>query len=106
MFETVCWQAQHWLEAGLLNKPVAVNVSAVQFRYEGLCDLVTRVLRNTCVSAQYLVLELTESLHLSNEDVAQSVLRELKSMGIVLAIDDFDRLFEPRLFENVYPSLN
>jgi EAL domain-containing protein (putative c-di-GMP-specific phosphodiesterase class I) len=47
------------------------------------------VLRETGLGAQYLELELTESLLLANADVTLSVLRELKSMGLTLAIDDF-----------------
>ncbi|MFZ1012093.1 MAG: EAL domain-containing protein, partial [Terracidiphilus sp.] len=74
---------------GLLKVPVAVNVSAVQFRQAEFSKLIERVLRETGLSPQYLELELTESLLLSNQDVVLSVLRELKEMGVRLAIDDF-----------------
>jgi EAL domain-containing protein (putative c-di-GMP-specific phosphodiesterase class I) len=47
------------------------------------------VLQETGLAAQYLELELTESVLLANADVTLSVLRELKSMGLTLAIDDF-----------------
>jgi EAL domain-containing protein (putative c-di-GMP-specific phosphodiesterase class I) len=47
------------------------------------------VLLETGLPPQYLELELTESLLLSNEDVMFSVLRELREMGLTLAIDDF-----------------
>jgi EAL domain-containing protein (putative c-di-GMP-specific phosphodiesterase class I) len=64
-------------------------VSAVQFRQEGFRKLISRVLRETGLASQYLELELTESLLLSNADVMFSVLQELKKMGVKLAIDDF-----------------
>src|ERR1019366_744231 len=64
---------------------VAVNVSAVQFRQAGFCELIRRVLHETGLAPQYLELELTESLLLSNEDVMFSVLQELKAMGLKLA---------------------
>ncbi len=64
-------------------------MSAVQFRQEGFCELVRRVLHETGLAPQYLELELTESLLLSNADVMFSVFRELKTMGVKLAIDDF-----------------
>jgi diguanylate cyclase (GGDEF)-like protein/PAS domain S-box-containing protein len=89
VLETACREARKWHTAGLLHQPIAVNVSAVQFRYEGFCDLVRRVLQDSGLSPQDLVLELTESLLLANESVTQSVLRELKNMGIGLALDDF-----------------
>ena len=53
------------LEAGtsIGNKvPVAVNVSAVQFRQIGFCDLVRRVLKETGLDPEHLELEITESL--------------------------------------------
>jgi EAL domain-containing protein (putative c-di-GMP-specific phosphodiesterase class I) len=43
----------------------------------------------TIAAAEYLELELTESLLLSNADVTLLVLKELKAMGLKLAIDDF-----------------
>jgi EAL domain-containing protein (putative c-di-GMP-specific phosphodiesterase class I) len=47
------------------------------------------VLRETGLAPQYLELELTESLLLSNVDVMISMLEELKEMGLKLSIDDF-----------------
>jgi EAL domain-containing protein (putative c-di-GMP-specific phosphodiesterase class I) len=89
VLKTACSQARKWLDDGIYTVPVAVNVSAVQFRQEGFCELIKKVLQETCLPPQYLELELTESLLLSNEDVMFSVLQELKEMGLKLAIDDF-----------------
>ena len=89
VLRTACRQARQWLDAGKLTFPVGVNVSAVQFRQEGFCDLIRNVLRENRLAAEYLELELTESLLLSNADVMFQVLDELKSMGVGLAIDDF-----------------
>jgi diguanylate cyclase (GGDEF)-like protein/PAS domain S-box-containing protein len=89
VLRTACSQARKWQEEGLPAVTVAVNVSAVQFRQEGFCELIRRVLHETGLAPQYLELELTESLLLANADVTLSVFRELKSMGVILAIDDF-----------------
>lgn len=89
VLRTACSQAKKWQDEGLLAVPVAVNVSAVQFRQEHFSRLIGRVLRETGLASEYLELELTESLLLSNEDVTSSVLQELKAMGLKLAIDDF-----------------
>jgi EAL domain-containing protein (putative c-di-GMP-specific phosphodiesterase class I) len=61
----------------------------VQFRQEGFSNLVRKVLEETQLAPQYLELELTDSLLLSNADVTFLVLKELKAMGLKLAIDDF-----------------
>jgi diguanylate cyclase (GGDEF)-like protein/PAS domain S-box-containing protein len=89
VLRTACSQARKWQNEGLPLVTVAVNVSAVQFRQDGFCQLIRSVLHETGLAAQYLELELTESLLLANADVTLSVLRELKSMGLTLAIDDF-----------------
>jgi diguanylate cyclase (GGDEF)-like protein/PAS domain S-box-containing protein len=89
ILRTACGQASKWQRDGLLTVPVAVNVSAAQFRQDGFLALVRNVLLETDLLPQYLELELTEGLLLSNADVSFSVLQELKDMGLKLAIDDF-----------------
>jgi diguanylate cyclase (GGDEF)-like protein/PAS domain S-box-containing protein len=89
VLRSACSQARKWQDEGLPLVTVAVNVSAVQFRQEGFCELVRRVLHETGLAPQHLELELTESLLLANADLMLSVLRELESMGLTLAIDDF-----------------
>ena len=89
VLRTACSQARKWQDEGLPAVSIAVNVSAVQFRQQGFCELIGRVLRETGLAAHNLELELTESLLLGNADVTLSVLQELKAMGLTLAIDDF-----------------
>jgi diguanylate cyclase (GGDEF)-like protein len=89
VLRTACQQVKSWQNEGLPAVSIAVNVSAIQFRQEGFCDLVRKVLQDTGLAPQYLELELTESLLLANADVMLSVVQELKAMGIMLAIDDF-----------------
>jgi diguanylate cyclase (GGDEF)-like protein/PAS domain S-box-containing protein len=89
VLRTACAQARKWQDEGLPAVTVAVNVSAVQFRQENFCEFVRRVLHETGLAAQYLELELTESLLLSSADRTLSLLRKLKSTGVMLSIDDF-----------------
>jgi EAL domain-containing protein (putative c-di-GMP-specific phosphodiesterase class I) len=89
VLRTACSQMKHWHDEGLLVSPIAVNVSAVQFRQEGFKELIGQVLNDTGLAPEYLELELTESLLLSNKDVMFEVLNGLKDMGLKLAIDDF-----------------
>ena len=88
VLRTACAHARSWHDTG--NKiPVAVNVSAVQFRQAGFCDLVKNVLEETGLDPEYLELEITESLLLATEDMRYEVLGRLKTLGVRLAIDDF-----------------
>jgi diguanylate cyclase (GGDEF)-like protein/PAS domain S-box-containing protein len=89
VLRTACTQARRWQDAGLPAVPVAVNVSAIQFRRPGFCDLIRRVLKETGLEGKYLELELTEGLLMSNVDVMFTLIQELREMDIKLTIDDF-----------------
>jgi diguanylate cyclase (GGDEF)-like protein/PAS domain S-box-containing protein len=89
VLRTACADARKWQAQALLSVPVAVNVSAVQFRQDGFREVIKRVLHDTRLAPQYLELELTESLLVGNADVTLHALRDLKAMGLKLAIDDF-----------------
>ena len=89
VLRTACSQAREWQRDGFLAVRVAVNVSAVQFRQEGFCELIRRVLQETGLRPQCLELELTESLLLANAELMLLVFQKLEAMGLTLAIDDF-----------------
>jgi diguanylate cyclase (GGDEF)-like protein/PAS domain S-box-containing protein len=88
VLRTACHHARAWHEIGS-EVPVAVNVSAVQFRQIGFCELVRSVLKETGLDPEHLELEITESLLLATEDMRFEVLSQLKALGVRLAIDDF-----------------
>jgi diguanylate cyclase (GGDEF)-like protein/PAS domain S-box-containing protein len=89
VLKTACSFAKGNQRAGIPPVPVAVNVSAVQFRQEGFLKLVSRVLQEAELAPEFLELELTESLLLENADVTLSLLQALKRAGVRLSIDDF-----------------
>ena len=84
-----CRQARAWQDAGLRALPIAVNVSAVEFRDKGFVEGVRSILSETGLAAQYLELELTESVLMEDAESSSAVLSELKALGIHLAVDDF-----------------
>ena len=84
-----CRQARAWQDAGLPLLPIAVNVSAVEFRDKGFVEGVRTILSETGLPARYLELELTEGVLMEDAESAASVLLELKAMGVHLAVDDF-----------------
>jgi diguanylate cyclase (GGDEF)-like protein/PAS domain S-box-containing protein len=84
-----CRQARAWQDAGLPPVPVAVNVSAVEFRDKGFVEGVRAILSETGLEARYLDLELTEGVLMEDGESTAAVLRELKMMGLRLAVDDF-----------------
>lgn len=84
-----CSDAMDWIKAGLPPTRVSVNLSVRQFLKKDLIDSVRRVLAETGLPHHLLELELTESLIMHNAELFISTLRELKALGIELAVDDF-----------------
>ena len=84
-----CRQVRAWMDAGLRAVPVAVNISAVEFRHKGFVDGVALILAETRLAPGYLELELTESILMHDAESSTLVLKALKLMGVRLAIDDF-----------------
>jgi diguanylate cyclase (GGDEF)-like protein len=84
-----CRQARAWVDEGLKPGVVSVNLSARQFRQEGLVRKVSRVLVDTGLDPSHLEMELTESTVMHNVDAAIATLQGLKSLGLSLSVDDF-----------------
>ena len=82
-------QIAGWRAAGLAVVPVAVNLSALQFRQPNLCDTVSQALQEFDVSPGLLELELTESIAMEDSGFTVDQISKLHAMGITLSIDDF-----------------
>ncbi len=80
-----CREAASWHP----SLQVAVNVSAVQFRRSALERTVQTVLDETALAPHRLELELTEGVLIENVGRAKQTLRDLKALGVRLALDDF-----------------
>ncbi len=80
-----CGQASTW-PAPL---QVSVNLSAVQFRRKSVCKAVESALKSSNLDPQRLLLEVTESLLMSDVEGVLDQLNALKALGPALAMDDF-----------------
>lgn len=89
VLQAACTQIKAWRASGVPLARVAVNLSARQFRGAGLDRQVGRVLAATGVEAQWLELELTESMLMQHGEEVIAALQNLRDMGVKLAIDDF-----------------
>lgn len=84
-----CRQTQAWLATGLPRHIVSVNISATEFGSADFLGNVKAVLHDTGLAPEYLELELTETVLMSDVETTMMTLRALKSLGIGIAIDDF-----------------
>ncbi len=88
VLRTACEQAAIWHSQGL-RLQMGVNLSARQFEQPGLVDMVEETLKETGLDPKWLNLELTESTIIRNHEYASQTLRQLKELGITIAVDDF-----------------
>jgi diguanylate cyclase (GGDEF)-like protein len=79
------WQVTH----GRPDLRLHVNVSPRQVKDATLVDDVSEALRVSGLTPASLTLEITENLRLGDVDDALLRLKELKTLGISLAVDDF-----------------
>jgi diguanylate cyclase (GGDEF)-like protein/PAS domain S-box-containing protein len=84
-----CRQAREWQRSGLETVPIAVNISALEFRHDGFLDGVRAVLHASGLEPRLLELEVTETVLMESVAGTAAVLRALKAMGLSLAVDDF-----------------
>ena len=89
VLRTACAQNKAWQDAGLPPISVAVNISARQFREEGLVSSVAEILKESGLDPRYVELEVTEGVIMHNVDEVIAVLQQLKALGVKLSIDDF-----------------
>jgi diguanylate cyclase (GGDEF)-like protein len=88
--EAVCTDLstpQRW--GGRVPGHVAVNVSAQQFHDPGFGSALMRVLAAHDVQPSRVVLEITESMLLSDSAESRTTLEQLRDHGLRLSIDDF-----------------
>jgi len=89
VIEEACRQLAAWSAAGLRPLPVAVNLSARQFRRRDLDRVIRDVLAGHGVSPALLELEITESSLMDDPRDAIRQLEALREAGLRLSVDDF-----------------
>lgn len=89
VLEQAMRQAAAWRLSGLHDLRMAVNVSQVEFREEGLVDRVEDVLARCELPAELLKLEITETTAMTDPSLAAERCRALARLGVGVAVDDF-----------------
>ncbi|MEH6790675.1 putative bifunctional diguanylate cyclase/phosphodiesterase [Parasphingorhabdus sp.] len=85
VIKEACHQAKAWPE----HIRIAVNVSPVQFRTNGLSSIILQALSQSGLEPNRLEIEITESLLIENVDSTLAMLHNLRAIGVRIALDDF-----------------
>lgn len=89
VLQEACRQNKAWQEAGLPPLVVAVNVSTRQFSLGDILGVVQQALGESGLAAEYLEVEITESLLAQDMENTLEVLNHLHQLGVQIAVDDF-----------------
>jgi diguanylate cyclase (GGDEF)-like protein len=90
VLDTVVAQMMVWRERGLAPRDIAINVSPYQLHdRSSFVDRVASVLYRRKLPPECLVLEITESAAIVQNDAMSASLSALRELGVTLAIDDF-----------------
>ncbi|MCU1366979.1 MAG: hypothetical protein JWN39_2618 [Ilumatobacteraceae bacterium] len=88
VLRTACTEAATWIGGGT-GTYVSVNVAASQLQDPGFVDLVIATLHDCGLAPNRLLLEITESMLVDDSANARTILNQLRTLGIRIAIDDF-----------------
>ncbi|WP_052162316.1 EAL domain-containing protein [Aquabacterium sp. NJ1] len=90
VLETACKQLHDWAQQrDRAHWKISVNVSARQIHGDDFVDQVKAVLLRTGAPAQKLMLELTESLLVTNIEATIAKMTAIKALGVSFSLDDF-----------------
>ena len=82
---------------------VAVNLSPLQVQSGSLVQEVTALLTRTGLAATRLELEITENVLIRDTKRAVATLRELKALGVRIAMDDFGTGYSSLSYFSLFP---
>ncbi len=82
---------------------IAVNLSAVQLKRGRIAEMVECVLAETAIDPRRLELEITESVMVDGAESVIADLRQIKDMGVKVAMDDFGTGYSSLSYLNRFP---
>lgn len=98
-----CRQLKAWQNEGLAMVPVAVNLSALEFRQRDVAGEIAAVLHATGLEPRFLEIELTESVLMHHTGQVLETLNAIKALGVGVTIDDFGTGYSSLAYLKRYP---
>jgi len=84
-----CMFNKQLLDAGFGGLIISVNISVAQLRRRNIIDTLKNALAASGLPAEYLEIEVTESVLIESFDATHEFLTEVRGLGIKVALDDF-----------------
>lgn len=98
-----CRQNILWQKMGYPNIVMSINFTSTDFYQADLKDKVFEALAKSGLDPEWLEVELTETLALSDIDYAVSQMNKLRELGVKLAMDDFGTGYSSLSYLQILP---
>jgi diguanylate cyclase (GGDEF)-like protein/PAS domain S-box-containing protein len=98
-----CQQNKAWQQEGLPASRITVSLSSVQFQQTNLVTKIAEILAETTLEPQLLELEISAVSLLENIEHSKTILKQLKELGIYIAVDDFTAGFSALEYLKHFP---
>jgi diguanylate cyclase (GGDEF)-like protein len=103
VIQAVCAQQAAWRARGVPTLPVAVNLSALQFREGRVRQCIEQALRDNQLDATAIELELTETLVMQDPTEAERTMQDFRQFGLHLSLDDFGTGYSSLAYLKLFP---
>jgi len=89
VFQTACRQLRQWEQDALPHVTISINISPRQFMSRRLVTTLLGIVRETEADPKRIELEITETMIMRNLEQSIETLAQLRSVGMLVAVDDF-----------------
>lgn len=89
VLQKACEQLLDLKDQGVDNLYISINVSGIQFKKKDFVSRVKEIIKLYDIDPKCLQIELTESIFISDLEMAISQIQDLREFGISVALDDF-----------------
>lgn len=103
VLKEACRQNKEWQDKGFDPITVSINLTAVDFYQTDIKEIISEVLNELRLEAQWLDVELTESLALKDINHAIDQMNKIKELGVKLSMDDFGTGYSSLSYIQILP---
>lgn len=84
-----CKANKRWQDEGYEHLTMSFNLSAKQFYHPDICNVISRILKETGINPEFLELEITETTVMHDIKKSTDILNNIKACGVQISIDHF-----------------
>jgi len=103
VLESACRSLRRWSDAGLPSVPLSVNLAASSLMDRSLIGKLETLMQRFGLQPACLMLEMTETMLMSDVEAGVALLEALRAMGYGLSLDDFGTGFSSLSYLKLFP---